>query len=406
MADWDHEEARQRNDLTSSSAAALQPASSLRDFPYAYRGWFPITQSYTYLNHASVAPLPLPTMYAMQQMVEGVARHGGRNFERWEQTNAAARSAAARLINARPEQCAFLRNTSEALSAIANGISWKPGDNIVSAAIEFPANVYPWLRLTATCGVELRLQPETDGRIEVEELLGLVNERTRVLTLSWVQFGTGQRFDLEHIGRFCREHDILFVVDAVQGLGAFQLDVARDYVDALAAGAHKFLLSPKGISLLYLSDRARERVTPTVVGWTSVQNFRDYVVHEKLEFREGALPFECGTLNEVGICGFGRTLEMFLEVGPAKIQEYLLFLMSYLRRALEDRGYVVHSPRDLSETSAILVCDHPKHRAEDIHQRLEAENIIVSVRLGRLRVAPHFYNTTEEIDALLSRLPL
>lgn len=405
MAHWDHEEVRQRNNLVGSPGAAVQ-SSSLRDFPYRYRAWFPITQSYTYLNHASVAPLPLPTMQAMQQMVEGVARHGGRNFEQWEQTTAAARSAAARLINARPEQFAFLRNTSEALSAIANGISWKPGDNIVSAAIEFPANVYPWSRLSDAYGVELRLQPETDGRIDVDGLLALVNERTRVLTLSWVQFGTGQRFDLQHIGRFCRERDILFVVDAVQGLGAFQLDVQRDYVDALAAGAHKFLLGPKGISLLYLSDRARERITPTVIGWTSVLNFRDYAVHEKLEFREGALPFECGTLNEVGICGFGRTLEMFLEVGPPKIQEYLLFLMSYLRTALEDRGYLVHSPRDVSETSAILVCDHPQHPAEEIHQQLETENILVSVRLGRLRVAPHFYNTVEEIDALLSQLPL
>lgn len=143
-----------------------------------------------------------------------------------------------------------------------------------------------------------------------------------------------------------------------------------------------------------------------MIGWTSVQNFRDYAVHDKLEFREGALPFECGTLNEVGICGFGRTLEMFLEVGPPQIQEYLLFLISYLRTALENRGYVIHSPNNLSEMSAILVCDHPQHTAEAIHQRLEAENILVSVRLGRLRVAPHFYNTVEEVDTLVSRLPL
>lgn len=406
MAHWDQEKSRPLNDLAGSPAAVLRSTSPLRDFPYPYRAWFPITQRYTYLNHASVAPLPLPAARAMQHMLEGVVNHGGRNFELWEQTTSAARSSAGCLINARPEQIAFLRNTSEALSAIANGISWRRGDNVVSAAIEFPANIYPWSRLASAYGVELRLQPEREGRVDVDELLGLVNERTRVLTLSWVQFGTGQRFDLEHIGRFCRERNILFVVDAVQGLGAFQLDVQRDYVDAVAAGAHKFLLGPKGMSILFLSDRARQLVAPTVIGWTSVQNFRDYAVHDKVEFREGTLPFECGTLNEVGICGLGRTLELFLEVGPARIQEYMLFLMSYLRTGLEDRGYIVRSPRDVSETSAILVCDHPNHPAETIHQQLESENILVSVRLSRLRIAPHFYNTVEDIDTLISQLPL
>jgi cysteine desulfurase/selenocysteine lyase len=406
LAHWDQKNNRRLSDVVDSLGTALKPSSSPREFPYQYRSLFPITQRYTYLNHASVAPLPLPTMQAMEQQLEGVAKHGGRNFEHWEQTNVAARAAAARLINGRPEQIAFLRNTSEALSAIANGVLWRKGDNVISAAIEFPANIYPWSRLHEAFGVELRLQPEIDGRIDVDQMLALVDDRTRVLTLSWVQFGTGQRFDLERIGRFCRERDILFVVDAVQGLGAFQLDVARDYVDALAAGAHKFLLGPKGVSILYLSERARQRVEPTVIGWTSVQNFRDYVIHDGLQFREGSLPFECGTLNEVGICGVGRTLEMFLEIGPPRIEEYLLFLMGYLRTSLEERGYNVHSPRDPAETSAILVCDHPTHAAEEIHQRLDSQNIIVSVRLERLRVAPHFYNTTEEIDALVSQLPL
>src|SRR5262249_1422365 len=157
----------------------------------------------------------------------------------------------------------------------------------------------------------------------------LIDERTRVVTVSWVQFATGQRLDLGRIGRFCRERGVLFVVDAVQGLGALELDAQADCIDALAAGAHKFLLGPKGISLLYLSDRALEAVQPAVIGWTAVKNYSDYLSHE-LDFRDGAIRFEGGTLNTVGICGLGESLRMFLEAGPANIEDYLLAVRDHL----------------------------------------------------------------------------
>lgn len=388
-------------DLSGSSTVAR---AEIHDLPYSYRSLFPVTERYTYLNHASVAPLPAPTLDSMAQFLHGVARHGGKKFEEWEHIVHTARCSAARLLNARPEQVAFLRNTSEALSVIANGISWRPGDNIVSTAIEFPANIYPWSRIAAEHGVELRLQEAVGDHLDVEEMLSLIDDRTRVLTLSWVQFLTGQRFDLQRIGRFCRERQVLFVVDAVQGLGAFQLDVQRDCVDVVAAGAQKFLLGPKGTSLLYVSDFALRNVRPTVVGWTAVRNYRDYAIHD-LDYREGALRFEGGSLNEAGICGLGRTLELLLEVGPARIEQYLLFLGSYLVSKLESRGYQVLSPRGPGEASAIIVCRHPSHSAEEIFHLLDTRNIVVSVRIDRLRVAPHFYNTLEEVDNLVSLLP-
>jgi cysteine desulfurase/selenocysteine lyase len=375
-----------------------------QDLGQEYRSFFPITEQYVYLNHASVSPLSGLARDRMVSMLDGVAKHGARKADEWDHIQTSTRLAAAQLVNAEARQIAFVRNTSEALSIVANGVDWTPGDNVVSTAVEFPANVYPWARISAAHGVKLRLQQEIDGRIDVEALLSLVDDRTRVVTVSWVQFASGQRLDIRRIGQFCRNREILFVVDAVQGLGAFELDVVRDYVDVFASAAHKFLLGPKGIALLYLSDWALERVRPTVIGWTAVENYRDYLTHD-LNLRDGAVRFEGGTLNEVGICGLGAAIELLLRAGPQRIEHYLMALGGHLIERLNKRGYRVVSPRQLSDASAIIVCCHPDFPADRVCSQLDSQNVITSARLGRLRIAPHFYNTLADVDALIDALP-
>src|SRR5207253_1146989 len=192
-----------------------------------------------------------------------------------------------------------------------------------------PANVYPWMRLCEERGITMKFTEEYGGRVDTGELLSKVDDRTRVVTISWVQFSSGFRSDLSRIGKFCRDRDIIFVVDAIQGLGGLKLDVDRDYVDAFAADAHKYLLGPEGIALLYVSDRVIERIKPTVVGWTSVNNYEQYLDY-RLDYREGAGRFECGTLNSAGVYGLGAGIELFLEVGPGTIESYLLELSNYL----------------------------------------------------------------------------
>lgn len=383
--------------------ASLRADRAVADFAAQYRHLFPVAQRYVYLNHASVSPFSTPVCVAMRNVLNGVSEHADRKFGEWEREISLARAAAARLVNARSYQIAFLRNTSEAISVIANGMEWRAGDNIVSPAGEFPANVYPWARLKDR-GVELRLQPEREGLVDSDELLSLVDERTRIVAVSWVQFGTGQRLDIRRIGRFCHERNILFLVNAIQGLGALQLDVERDYVDVFAAGGHKFLMGPKGAGLLYVSERALQKVTPSVIGWTAVRDYDDYLAHD-LEFREGAFRFEGGTLNEVGICGLGQALELFLKVGPEKIEQHLLFLNQYLTTKVEDCGYRVLTTGKLEDRSAIIVFDGDGFSADDTCQRLASLGIIVSTRLGRLRVAPHFYNSCADIDRLVEALP-
>lgn len=374
-------------------------------FSDRFRPLFPIAEKYVYLNHASVGVLARPTLDGMQMVLEKSMTEGPRVFEEMEQLQYAARCAAARLVNAKPHQIAFLRNTSEAISVIANGIDWRRGDNLVSASIEFPANVYPWARIAKCHEVKIRnANANRSGLVNTDELLGLVDERTRVVAVSWVQFATGQRLNLRSIGKFCRDRGVLFVVDVVQGLGALELDVERDFVDAFAGGAQKFLLGPKGVSLLYLSDLALEQVRPTVIGWTAVKDYSDYLTHD-LDFREGAVRFEGGTPNVSGICGLGEAIQLFLEAGPQEIEKHVLALNRYLTEGLQARGYRIASSPLPSEASGILACQHERHSGQEICNRLDACNVITSARNDALRIAPHFYNTFADADALLVALP-
>lgn len=372
------------------------------------RSLFPVTDKYIYMNHAAVSPLSTSARDAMQALIEDVTLNGSANYEDWCRTYEETRHSAARLVNARPHEIAFMRNTSEALSAVANGIDWREGDNVVSCNVEFPSNIYPWQRLRETHGVQMKLAEERDGRIHPDELISLIDDRTRVVTISWVQFASGYRSNLARIGKFCRERDIIFVIDAIQGLGGLNLDVERDFVDAFAADAHKYLIGPEGIALLYISDRVIDRIKPTVVGWTSVKNYEQFshrAVEYKLDYRNGAERFECGTLNTVGVYGLGAAIDLFLEVGPEKIEQYLLSLSDYLAERLTSKGYDVVSPRAAGETSAIVTCRHERHTPRDLHRLLSARNIQTAPRMNRLRISPHFYNTREEVDALIEALP-
>jgi selenocysteine lyase/cysteine desulfurase len=369
------------------------------------RQLFPVTKNYIYMNHAAVAPLSTRVMQAMHKQIEEVSAYGALKWFEWMQEVLRIRAQAARLINARPDEIAFARNTSDGLATIANGLDWRAGDNVVTCDCEFPANIYPWMRLEAY-GVELRMAHERHGRIETDELLSLVDERTRVVTVSFVQFGSGFRMDLAAIGKFCRERDILFVVDAIQGLGALSLDVKRDCIDALSADGHKFLLGPEGAAILFISERVLERIRPTMVGWLSVKNDFDNLLDYRLEYRDGAARFISGSLNVVGIHGLGASIDLLLEVGIDRIEKHLLALTDHLAEGLQARGYYLISSRRPGEASAIVCCTHDRSSAAELCQRLAERRIIVSHRLGRLRIAPHLYNTKEEMDALLETLTM
>jgi cysteine desulfurase / selenocysteine lyase len=367
------------------------------------RALFPICEHFIYMNHAALGPLPRPAVERVSSLALSLAESGDEHWTDRLDEAERVRGLAACLVGAQQKhEIAFVQNTSDGLSVIAEGVDWNPGDNVVGANCEFPANVYPWMRLTSK-GVEYRQAVERNGRVDAEDVLALVDDRTRVVALSWVQFASGFRSNLAQIGAACRERGVFFVVDAIQGLGALGLDVERDFVDVFSADAHKWLLGPEGIGLLYVSDRIVDRIEPARVGWTSVQDWIKWSRYE-LKYREGAGRFECGTLNTLGIYALGASIELLLELGTDVIERRVLDLSDRLVQGLDARGYTIVSSRRPGEASAIVAATHPKTEPHAIVSKLREHEILVAHRAGRVRISPHFYNSEDEVDRLLQVL--
>jgi selenocysteine lyase/cysteine desulfurase len=369
------------------------------------RALFPVTERAVYLNHAAISAPPTPTINAIQSQLADVTENGSVNFRKWLAVKERARQLVAGMLGARPEQVAFMRNTSDGLSTVANGLDWRPGDNLVTFRHEFPSNLYPWLRLREAMGVEVRVCEEREGRVDTDQLLRLIDNKTRIVAISQVQYASGFRADLERIGRVARAHDALLVVDVIQALGVVPIDVEAELVDVAAGAGHKWLLTPEGVGFLYLSARARERLEPTLVGWTSVPNPDDYGNYEQ-GWNQGTLAWETGTAPVSLIHGLEASLKLLNEVGIPSIQAHLEVLTDYLCGLLRNRDYQVVSSRRPGEKSQIVCIRHTGSLSSmDLYSHLRNKNIITAPRGDRLRISPHFYNTLEEIDLLVQALP-
>jgi cysteine desulfurase / selenocysteine lyase len=369
------------------------------------RALFPITERALYLNHAAVSPPPITTLRAVEAQLRDVHENGSVNFRNWLAVKEQARQLLANLLGARPDQIAFMRNTSDALSTVANGLNWRSGDNIVTFSREFPSNIYPWLRLRDAFGVEVRMCDERGGRIDFAEFSSLIDDNTRIVAISHVQYASGFRMDLERLGRLTRKHDALFVVDVIQALGVVPIDVEAEFVDIAAGAGHKWLLSPEGVGFLYLSDRARERIQPTLVGWVSVPNPDDYFNFEQ-GWNRGALAWETGTGPTALIHGFKASLDLLTRFGVQNIANYLEELTDDLCARLAAKRYEVVSSRAPGEKSQIVCIRHLDGlTAMALYRQLNTLKIVTAPRNDRLRIAPHFYNTDVEIEKFVAALP-
>lgn len=367
-----------------------------------YRQEFPVSRNGIYLNHAAVSPVSCRVREAMTNLIEDVCCHGGNHWERWLDAYDATRARAASLLNADPKEMAFVKNTSEGISLFANGLDWNIGDEVVSIAPEFPANYYPW-RYLERKGVRLRLVPEQDGIVTAEDVAQAIGPHTRVVAVSFVQFVSGCRLDLEYLGNICQEQGTLLFVDAIQGLGAFPINVKKSRIAGLAADGHKWLMGPEGAGLLYIRADLVDRLQPSSVGWMSVKGSENFS-SRKLEWVEGAKRFECGTLNTAGIYGLGAALDLLLEVGVEAIAERILALTGRLRQGLQRKGHRVFGPSAPDQTSGIVSFVPASAEPEDVVSRLLGRGVSVAARCGKVRVSPHFYNTEEEMDRALALL--
>jgi selenocysteine lyase/cysteine desulfurase len=378
---------------------ATRPEDSTpRMTPEAARKHFPHTGGERlYVNHAATAPLSRPVREAMDAFLD--ERGGGNvnNYESFAPVIEGVRERAARLLGATAERVAFVPNTSSALSILAEGLDWQRGDRLAVPACEFPANVYPFLNLERR-GVAVDFIPDEDGAFTVAEVEAALRPETRLVTLSWVQFLSGFRADLDAVGRLCAERGVLLCVDAIQGLGALEMDVERFEIDFLACGGHKWLMGPQGTGLLYVSEALQEQIRPPA-GWTHGPVDWEHLSDYRLQFHPEARRYETGTANRLGLSGLGASLEGLLAVGPPQVERATLARARELALRFEAQGLARYGSSDAARASGIVTLRHP--RPEALFEHLEEAGIEAALRNRLVRFSPAFYHTTEDMQRVV-----
>ena len=362
---------------------------------------FPVLKQWLFFNHAAVAPLTAQAASAIELYAKE-ARENAYLTGNWYGRAEVARKLAAELINAHPDELAFVKNTSEGLAFVANGLYWTSGDEVITSNVEYPANIYPWMDLAQRFGVRHVMVPEVDGRVPTETVLKAVTARTRMIALSHVQYASGYRSDLAAIGTFCRERGILFCVDAIQSMGVLPVDVQSMKIDFLSADGHKWMLGPEGLGVFFCRRELLTSLRPEV-GWLNVINPFEYGNYD-FTLRADAKRFECGSYNIPGILGFGESLRVLLSVGIETISQRVLALTDQLAEGLQRKGYTIVSSRRPGEESGIVAFTHPSRNHTAIVNELKAKKIVIIMREGRLRASPHFYTSAEQVDQLLANL--
>ena len=369
----------------------------------AIRAEFPITRNFNFQDHAAVAPLCRRSAEAAREFLREAEENsylGGKFHKHIDHV----RQQAAHLINANADEVTFIKNTTEGLNFVANGLSWNTGDNIVTTNVEYPANIYPWQALQAR-GVQLNMVLEEEGRIPLEKLIAAINSRTRLVTISSVQFASGFRTDLATLGEYCTSKGVLLCVDAIQSLGAMPIDVNAMNIDFLAADGHKWLCGPEGCGIFYVRKELQGHLRPSCVGVFSMKKGTDFA-HYNFDFFDDIRRYDGGAFNVVGIYALGGAIDLLLEVGIERITARVMALTTRLVDGVRDKGYRVFSSRQPTEASGIVSFMSDVHDHEEIRKHLRAEHrIVISVRNGRLRASPHVYNTEKEIDRLIDALP-
>jgi cysteine desulfurase/selenocysteine lyase len=364
---------------------------------------FPVAREKLFLAHAGVCPLPCRVADAIAEC----ARQGtlGDQETRMLHRLDCARKFASQLLNCQSDEVALVGPTSLALSFIAAGLNFRKGDNVLVYYDDYPSNVYPWMALTAR-GVEVRLLNTRGlGMIRPMDVMGQVDENTRLVALASCHFISGFRLEHQAIGKFLRARGILFSLDAIQTLGAFPTTVEN--VDFLAADAHKWLLGPCGAGILYVRRELQEKLNPPIYGWHNVHS-PNFVAQEQIILRDGAVKYEAGTHNLIGLVGLIAAMELALEIGVETISAELLRKRAWLVPALQVKGFTVLNADVKTENASGIVSFYQNGRdLAALNQKLMDAGIVASLRTNRagrnfIRLSPHFYNTDEELQHTLN----
>ncbi len=362
---------------------------------------FPICARKIYCAHAADAPLPRRVADAMRDSIER-ASTDARQYEMELAAIAKTREVVARLLGAQVDEISFTGPTSSGLNVIANGLDWEKGDEVVCYLDDYPANVYPWLALERHGVKPVLLETARLGEITPEIMERALTDRTKLVALSSANYCSGYRIDLDGIGALCAERGVLFSVDAIQTLGVFP--VALERIDFLSAGAQKWMLGPSGAGILFVKKSRHELLRPTTIGGWNVQS-PNFIAQREIRYAPGGQKFEPGAYTHNAIAGLGAAVELLLEAGPAEVEEQIRALTQLLRDQIAPAGFEFLSPSDEKDRSGIVTFRHPRISSEQFAEALAKNDIVASLRFDRadrawLRVSPHFYNTTAEIDRL------
>jgi cysteine desulfurase/selenocysteine lyase len=372
------------------------------------RALMPISQKCAYFDHAAMCALPQPAADAFQKWLTEATEIGGPIWGQWVRGIEATRASAAALIGARPEEIALVSNTTSGIGLVAEGLDWREGDNVVTFADEFPSNLYPWMNL-ASRGVETRrVATDVSGRSDLEKLAAACDARTRIVTVSWVGFATGYRHDIRRIAQIAHNQGALIFIDAIQGLGAFPLNVNECEIDFLAADGHKWLLGPEGAGIAYIRREHLDKLRPIGPGWHSVNPGQEFT-HIELNLREGAARYETGSQNTGGILAMGASLRMLQDLGAENMAAAVLDITDQAYERLERIGATIVSDRRANhrggqQRSGIIAFVLPGKDSMAVKRHAFGQDVIFGCRASRLRISPHAYNNEEDLDRLVEVL--
>lgn len=366
------------------------------------RQQFPfINNGIIYFNHASTAPISLSVREKLCELLKDKSENNIDDYSNFLKVYEETKSILGKLINSHSDRIAFVDNTSTGLNILANGLKWNPGDRILLNDIEFPANVYPFMNLKKY-GVEIDFVKSKNGIVTAEDLIENIKPETKLISVSFVQFLSGYKIEIEKLGKFCRDRNIIFSIDGIQGIGAINFDVENFYVDFLSCGTQKWLFGAQGLAFIYLTEELQRKISPAYLGWLSVENAWD-LLNFKMELKSTANVFQGGTLNTIGIYIFNTSLKLLKDFGFDKIEERVISNTKYLRKRLNEIG-ISCLIDEVGETYFSGITTFKVDDSESLFKYLENKKIICSLREGFIRLSPHFYNTFEDIDVVVNSI--
>jgi cysteine desulfurase/selenocysteine lyase len=368
----------------------------------AFRRRMPVARRWAYFDHAAVAPLSGPAQESLTAWTNDVAENGDAHWPAWAARLEQVRRQGAALLGASVDEVALVRNTTEGINFVVDGYPWQSSDNVVLPADEFPSNRFPWQHLAAQ-GVEVRLVPMEGNDADLDRLAEACDARTRVLTVSWVGYASGRRFDVAALAEIAHRRGALLFLDAIQGLGVFPLDVQAAGVDFLAADGHKWLLGPEGAGLFYIRRELLDRLRPLGIGWNSAVAAGDFSRSE-WQLKPTAARYEGGTPNMGGFVALSASLALLAEYETTAIAERLLELSAAAREKLLAIGATLVGDGRRERSSGIVSFELPGKNPVAVRKHLLDAGIVVSCRSGRLRISPHAYNNEHDIDRLVATL--